>query len=37
MSVVSNYRYLGEEIIEFVGDYKSHRGNPGLLNDLILC
>lgn len=31
MSVVSNYRYLGEENIEFVGDYKSHTGNPALL------
>lgn len=31
MSVVSNYRYLGEENIEFVGDYKTHKGNPALL------
>lgn len=31
MSVVSNYRYLGEENIECIGDYKSHKGNPALL------
>jgi len=31
MSVVSNYRYLGEENIEFIGDYKTHKGNPALL------
>lgn len=31
MSVVSNYRYLSNENIEFVGDYKSHKGNPALL------
>lgn len=31
MSGVSNYRYLGEENIEFIGDYKTHKGNPALL------
>jgi hypothetical protein len=31
MSVISNYHYLGEENIETVGDYKTHKGNPGLL------
>lgn len=31
MSIVSNYRYLGEENIELSGDYKTHKGNPSLL------
>jgi len=30
MSVVSNYRYV-ENTIEYIGDYKSHKGNPSLL------
>lgn len=31
MSVVSNYKYLGGENIELLGDYKTHKGNPALL------
>lgn len=31
MSVVSNYKYSHSNIIEFVGDYKHHQGNPSLL------
>lgn len=31
MSVVSNYRFQRLELIEFVGDYKTHKGNPALL------
>jgi hypothetical protein len=31
MSVVSNYKYIFPDIIEFVGDYKQHKGNPALL------
>jgi len=31
MSVVSNYKYIFPNMIEFVGDYKQHKGNPALL------
>lgn len=31
MSVVSNYKYLGEQNLQLIGDYKSHKGNPALL------
>ncbi|MDR0971944.1 MAG: hypothetical protein LBM25_06145 [Bacteroidales bacterium] len=31
MSIVSNYKYVNNEKIEFVGDYKTHNGNPSLL------
>lgn len=31
MSIVSNYRYEKGNGIEYVGDYKSHKGNPSLL------
>ena len=31
MSIVSNYKYLSSNSIEFVGDYKTHHGNPSLL------
>ncbi|HPD05683.1 MAG TPA: hypothetical protein P5130_10155 [Spirochaetota bacterium] len=31
MSVVSNYKFLQPDTIEFVGDYKHHKGNPSLL------
>jgi hypothetical protein len=31
MSVVSNYKYTPPNKIEYVGDYKQHKGNPGLL------
>nr|NJM01937.1 hypothetical protein [Desulfobacula sp.] len=31
MSVVSNYRYTSPDKITFIGDYKSHKGNPALL------
>lgn len=31
MSVVSNYKYTHPNKIEFVGDYKQHKGNPSLL------
>lgn len=31
MSIVSNYRYNGPDKIEYLGDYKSHKGNPSLL------
>ncbi len=30
MSVISNYKYENGEIL-YVGDYKSHKGNPALL------
>jgi hypothetical protein len=31
MSIVSNYKYTSPQKIEFVGDYKTHKGNPSLL------
>lgn len=31
MSVVSNYQFLSPDNIDFVGDYKQHKGNPSLL------
>lgn len=31
MSVVSNYKYDTVDGIQFVGDYKSHRGQPSLM------
>ena len=31
MSVVSNYKYTNPNNIEYIGDYKSHKGNPALL------
>lgn len=31
MSVVSNYKYTNPNKIEYVGDYKQHKGNPSLL------
>lgn len=31
MSIVSNYRYTEPTNIEFIGDYKQHKGNPALL------
>ena len=31
MSVVSNYKFTMPDKIEFIGDYKQHKGNPSLL------
>jgi hypothetical protein len=31
MSIVSNYKYIAPNSIEFIGDYKTHQGNPSLL------
>ncbi|MEW6622993.1 MAG: hypothetical protein AB1420_07695 [Bacillota bacterium] len=31
MSIVSNYRITNHGNISFIGDYKSHKGNPSLL------
>lgn len=31
MSVVSNYKFTQPNKVEFVGDYKQHKGNPALL------
>lgn len=31
MSIVSNYKFIQPDYIEFVGDYKRHTGNPSLL------
>lgn len=31
MSVVSNYKYASPNLIDYVGDYKQHKGNPSLL------
>ena len=31
MSVVSNYKFTHPNKIQFVGDYKQHKGNPALL------
>ncbi|MCF6147455.1 MAG: hypothetical protein E3K37_02230 [Candidatus Kuenenia sp.] len=31
MSIVSNYRFTAPNNLSFIGDYKSHTGNPALL------
>ena len=31
MSIVSNYKYTAPDNLSFIGDYKSHKGNPALL------
>ena len=31
MSIVSNYKYTHPNNVEYVSDYKQHKGNPGLL------
>lgn len=31
MSVVSNYKYTHPNKVEYIGDYKQHKGNPALL------
>ena len=31
MSIVSNYIYTKSKTVEFIGDYKTHQGNPSLL------
>jgi len=31
MSVVSNYKFTPPNKVEFIGDYKNHKGNPSLL------
>ncbi|MDR2632395.1 MAG: hypothetical protein LBC51_02060 [Treponema sp.] len=31
MSIVSNYRFTAPDLVEFIGDYKTHKGNPSLL------
>ena len=31
MSIVSNYSFSNPNIIKYIGDYKSHKGNPSLL------
>ncbi|MHB1664104.1 MAG: hypothetical protein ACYCT7_02425, partial [bacterium] len=31
MSIVSNYKFIMPDKIEFIGDYKQHKGNPALL------
>jgi hypothetical protein len=31
MSVVSNYKYEKQNDIQYIGDYKQHKGNPSLL------
>ncbi len=31
MSIVSNYKYVSPSNISFIGDYKTHKGNPALL------
>ncbi len=31
MSVVSNYKFTPQNKVEYVGDYKQHKGNPALL------
>lgn len=31
MSVISNYKFIPPETIKYIGDYKQHKGNPGLL------
>ncbi|MBS4035723.1 MAG: hypothetical protein KGZ85_14735 [Ignavibacterium sp.] len=31
MSIVSNYKYTHPGKVEYIGDYKQHKGNPALL------
>lgn len=31
MSIVSNYKYTHPDKLEYLGDYKQHKGNPALL------
>ncbi len=31
MSIASNYKFTDPNKIELIGDYKTHKGNPGLL------
>lgn len=31
MSIVSNYKFLSSSELSFIGDYKTHKGNPSLL------
>ena len=31
MSIVSNYQFIAPDEIKLIGDYKEHKGNPGLL------
>ena len=31
MSVMSNYKFTQPYKVEFIGDYKQHKGNPALL------
>jgi hypothetical protein len=31
MSIVSNYEYTSNKNIEYLGDYKTHKGNPSFL------
>jgi hypothetical protein len=31
MSIVSNYKFTAPDSVEFIGDYKTHKGNPSLL------
>jgi len=32
MSIVSNYKYLQQsDSLQYLGDYKSHKGNPSIL------
>jgi len=31
MSIVSNYKYIHPNKVEYVGDYKQHKGRPSLL------
>lgn len=31
MSIVSNYEFISPNNFSFIGDYKSHKGNPALL------
>jgi hypothetical protein len=31
MSVVSNYQYISPTDIQYIGNYKTHKGNPSLL------
>ncbi|KAF0153240.1 MAG: hypothetical protein FD143_317 [Ignavibacteria bacterium] len=31
MSIVSNYKFSQPNKVEFIGDYKQHKGNPALL------
>lgn len=31
MSIINNYKYVSKNRIDFIGDYKTHKGNPSLL------